>query len=238
MTGVQTCALPILTDLMAFKVTSFAGGGLIGAALYAPISFLFSNIGSYFIGLLLILLGALLMSPWSIYDIAEKFSIAFQQWSEKREEKRQQRFLEREEKAAQEALKAIEVEQEGLGVDPETGEILDGEDLAHTPVDFDDVDYDEPGDYDPHEPLDFGRVQEREEADADVEVDFTAKESLDYKLPTINLFAPDKPKNQTKEKRIVRENIKILEETFASFGIKAAVERAEIGDYGDRKSVV
>lgn len=225
----STTLTRVLTDLMAFKVISFAGGGLIGAALYAPISFLFSNIGSYFIGLLLILLGALLMSPWSIYDIAEKFSIAFQQWSEKREEKRQQRFLEREEKAAQEALKAIEVEQEGLGVDPETGEILDDEDLAHTPVDFDDVDYDEPGDYDPHEPLDFGRVQEREEADADVEVDFTAKESLDYKLPTINLFAPDKPKNQTKEKRIVRENIKILEETFASFGIKAAVERAEIG---------
>lgn len=225
----STTLTRVLTDLMAFKVTSFAGGGLIGAALYAPISFLFSNIGSYFIGLLLILLGALLMSPWSIYDIAEKLSIAFQQWSEKREEKRQQRFLEREEKAAQEALKAIEVEQEGLGVDPETGEILDDEDLAHTPVDFDDVDYGEPGDYDPHEPLDFGRVQEREEADADVEVDFTAKESLDYKLPTINLFAPDKPKNQTKEKRIVRENIKILEETFASFGIKAAVERAEIG---------
>ena len=225
----STTLTRVLTDLMAFKVTSFAGGGLIGAALYAPISFLFSNIGSYFIGLLLILLGALLMSPWSIYDIAEKFSIAFQQWSEKREEKRQQRFLEREEKAAQEALKAIEVEQEGLGVDPETGEILDDEGLAHTPVDFDDVDYDEPGDYDPYEPLDFGRVQEREEADADVEVDFTAKESLDYKLPTINLFAPDKPKNQTKEKRIVRENIKILEETFASFGIKATVERAEIG---------
>ncbi len=219
----------VLTDLLAFKVTSFAGGGLLGAALYAPISFLFSNIGSYFIGLLLIALGVLLMSPWSIYDIAEKLSIAFQQWSEKREEKRQQRFLEREERAAQEALKAIEVEQEGLGVDPEAGEILDDEDLAHTPVDFDDVDYDEPGDYNPHEPLDFGHEEEIEEADADVEVDFTAKESLDYKLPTINLFAPDKPKNQTKEKRIVRENIKILEETFASFGIKAAVERAEIG---------
>lgn len=225
----STTLTRVLTDLMAFKVTSFAGGGLLGAALYAPISFLFSNIGSYFIGLLLIALGVLLMSPWSIYDIAEKLSIAFQQWSEKREEKRQQRFLEREERAAQEALKAIEVEQEGLGVDPETGEILDDEDLAHTPVDFDDVDYDEPGDYNPHEPLDFGHEEEIEEAEADVEVDFTTKESLDYKLPTINLFAPDKPKNQSKEKRIVRENIKILEETFASFGIKVTVERAEIG---------
>ena len=225
----STTLTRVLTDLMAFKVTSFAGGGLIGAALYAPISFLFSNIGSYFIGLLLILLGSLLMSPWSLYDLAEKFSVAFQNWREKEEEKRQQRFLEREEKAAQEALKAIEVEQEGLGVDPETGEILDAEDLSYSPMDFDEADYADEGDYNPHEPLDFGHEEEIEEAEADVEVDFTTKESLDYKLPTINLFAPDKPKNQSKEKRIVRENIKILEETFASFGIKVTVERAEIG---------
>ncbi|WP_314479751.1 DNA translocase FtsK [Streptococcus cristatus] len=222
----STTLTRVLTDLMAFKVTSFAGGGLIGAALYAPISFLFSNIGSYFIGLLLILLGALLMSPWSLYDLAEKFSVAFQNWREKEEEKRQLRFLEQEEKAAQAAMQAIEVEQAEAEVDPETGEILDDEDLSYSPMDFDEADYVDEGDY---EPLDFGREEEIEEAEADVEVDFTTKESLDYKLPTINLFAPDKPKNQSKEKRIVRENIKILEETFASFGIKVTVERAEIG---------
>ena len=227
----STTLTRVLTDLLAFKVTSFAGGGLIGAALYAPISFLFSNIGSYFIGLLLILLGVLLMSPWSLYDLAEKFSVAFQNWREKEEEKRQLRFLEQEEKAAQAAMQAIEVEQAEAEVDPETGEILDGEDLSYSPMDFDEADYAESGEYDPHEPLDFDREEEIEEAEADtdVEVDFTAKESLDYKLPTINLFAPDKPKNQSKEKRIVRENIKILEETFASFGIKVTVERAEIG---------
>ena len=221
----------VLTDLTAFKVSSFAGGGLLGSLLYAPISFLFSNIGSYFFGLLLILLGGLLMSPWSIYDISEKAMAAFQNWREKQEEKRQLRFLEQEEKAAQAAMQAIEVEQEEADVDPETGEILDDEDLSDTAVDFDEEDYEEPGEYDPHEPLDFGREEETDEADSDVEVevDFTAKESLDYKLPTINLFAPDKPKNQSKEKRIVRDNIKILEETFASFGIKATVERAEIG---------
>ena len=227
----STTLTRVLTDLLAFKVSSFAGGGLIGAALYAPISFLFSNIGSYFIGLLLILLGALLMSPWSLYDLAEKFSMAFQNWREKEEEKRQLRFLEQEEKAAQAAMQAIEVEQAEAEVDPETGEILDDEDLSYSPMDFDEAEYAESGEYDPHEPLDFDHEEEMEEAeeDTDVEVDFTAKESLDYKLPTINLFAPDKPKNQSKEKRIVRENIKILEETFASFGIKAAVERAEIG---------
>ena len=227
----STTLTRVLTDLLAFKVTSFAGGGLIGAALYAPISFLFSNIGSYFIGLLLILLGALLMSPWSLYDLVEKFSVAFQNWREKGEEKRQLRFLEQEEKAAQAAMQAIEVEQAEAEVDPETGEILDVEDLSYSPMDFDEADYAESGEYDPHEPLNFDREEEIEEAEADtdVEVDFTAKESLDYKLPTINLFAPDKPKSQSKEKRIVRENIKILEETFASFGIKVTVERAEIG---------
>ena len=227
----STTLTRVLTDLLAFKVSSFAGGGLIGAALYAPISFLFSNIGSCFIGLLLILLGALLMSPWSLYDLAEKFSLAFQNWREKEEEKRQLRFLEQEEKAAQAAMQAIEVEQAEAEVDPETGEILDGEDLSYSPMDFDEADYAEEGEYDSHEPLDFDSEEEIEEAEADtdVEVDFTAKENLDYKLPTINLFAPDKPKNQSKEKRIVRENIKILEETFASFGIKVTVERAEIG---------
>ena len=70
------------------------------------------------------------MSPWSLYDLAEKFSVAFQNWREKEEEKRQLRFLEQEEKAAQAAMQAIEVEQAEAEVDPETGEILDDEDFV------------------------------------------------------------------------------------------------------------
>lgn len=218
----------ILTDLTAVKVSAFAGGGLLGATLYTPIAFLFSNIGTYFIGLLLILLGALLISPYSIYDIFEKLSVTYHTWSEKREAKRQQRFIEKEEKAAQAAMNAIQVEQDEPQIDSETGEILDDEVLAHTPIQFEEA---EPEIYDYDESLSEKQHKEEQQdnTDEDVEVNFTPKESLDYKLPTINLFAPDKPKNQSKEKKIVRENIKILEETFASFGIRASVERAEIG---------
>ena len=220
----------IFSDLTAFKVSSFAGGGLLGSLLHLPISFLFSNFGSYFIGILFILVGALLISPWTIYDISEKLVEVFHRLSEKREEKRQQRFIEKEEQVALEAMQAIEVEQEGPEIDLETGEILDDENQARTPVAIEAEEYEDLGEFELEEVQDFKIQQESEEdADTDVEVDFTAKESLDYKLPTINLFAPDKPKNQSKEKRIVRENIKILEETFASFGIKATVERAEIG---------
>ena len=218
----------ILTDLTAVKVSAFAGGGLLGATLYTPIAFLFSNIGTYFIGLLLILLGALLISPYSIYDIFEKLSEAYHAWNEKREAKRQQRFVEKEEKAAQAAMNAIQVEQDEPQIDSETGEILDDEVLVHTPIQFEEA---EPEIYDYDESLSEKQHKEEQQdnTDEDVEVNFTPKESLDYKLPTINLFAPDKPKNQSKEKKIVRENIKILEETFASFGIRASVERAEIG---------
>ena len=224
----STTLLRILTDLTAVKVSAFAGGGLLGATLYTPIAFLFSNIGTYFIGLLLILLGALLISPYSIYDIFEKLSETYHTWSEKREAKRQQRFIEKEEKAAQAAMNAIQVEQDEPQIDSETGEILDDEVLAHTPIQFEEA---EPEIYDYDESLSEKQHKEEQQdnTDEDVEVNFTPKESLDYKLPTINLFAPDKPKNQSKEKKIVRENIKILEETFASFGIRASVERAEIG---------
>ena len=60
---------------------------MLGVGLYIPVAFLFSNIGTYFIGAILILIGALLMSPWSIYDIADFLSARFAIWMERREQK-------------------------------------------------------------------------------------------------------------------------------------------------------
>ena len=37
-------------DLVSVQVARFTGGGMLGALLYKPISFLFSNIGSFMIG--------------------------------------------------------------------------------------------------------------------------------------------------------------------------------------------
>ena len=234
----------VLTDLTGFRVTSFAGGGLLGVALYIPVAFLFSNIGTYFIGAILILIGALLVSPWSVYDVADFLGARFALWMERRELKKQERFIKREEEKArkeaeeQEKLEKEQAEQTLLDIPPvdmETGEILEA-----PPVHFDDLpplpeeewiepeiilpqaDYEVPSEVDIPEEAEFLD-------DEDVEVDFSAKKALEYKLPSLQLFAPDKPKDQSKEKKIVRENIKILEETFASFGIKVTVERAEIG---------
>ncbi|HFL1322400.1 TPA: DNA translocase FtsK [Streptococcus pneumoniae] len=225
----------VVTDLTGFRTTSFAGGGLIGVALYIPTAFLFSNIGTYFIGSILILVGSLLVSPWSVYDIAEFFSRGFAKWWEGHERRKEERFVKQEEEARQKAEKEARLEQEETEkalldlppVDMETGEILTEEAVQNLPP-IPEEKWVEPEIILPQAELKFPE-QEDDSDDEDVQVDFSAKEALEYKLPSLQLFAPDKPKDQSKEKKIVRENIKILEATFASFGIKVTVERAEIG---------
>ena len=225
----------VMTDLTGFRTTSFAGGGLIGVALYMPTAFLFSNIGTYFIGSILILAGALLISPWSVYDIAEFFSRGFAKWREGHERRKEERFVKQEEKARQKAEEEARLEQEEAEkalldlppVDMETGEILTDDVVLDVPP-FPEEEWVEPEIILPQAEREFPNQEEISD-DEDVQVDFSAKEALEYKLPSLQLFAPDKPKDQSKEKKIVRENIKILEETFASFGIKVTVERAEIG---------
>lgn len=240
----QGTAGQIVKDLTSFQVTSFAGGGLIGVVLYIPVAFLFSNIGTYFIGAILILIGALLISPWSIYDIADFLSARFAIWMERHEQKKQERFIKREEEKArreseEQARLEKEKEEQALlditPVDMETGEILSDEPLQEFPP-LPEEEWVEPeiilpqADFEYPEEVDIPEEDVfPEEDDEEVEVDFSAKKALEYKLPSLQLFAPDKPKDQSKEKKIVRENIKILEETFASFGIKVTVERAEIG---------
>lgn len=235
-----TTAYVIMDDLAHFTVKSFAGGGMLGALLYKPVSFLFSNVGSFIIGGLLLLLGVFALFPVDIYDANLWLVEKWQSYLARRELRKQERFVKREEKEAEKAAqllqekKELEQEQRLARVDMETGEILD-EPLKEEPVRVEPeiVSYDLEGLEDTMPPEDFSKVPQLEPVDErdghDVEVDFTPKQHLLYHLPSIDLFAPDKPKNQSKEKKLVRENIRVLEETFNSFGIKATVERAEIG---------
>lgn len=256
----STTARLLYGDIINFKVSKFVGGGMLGAVLYKPVVFLFSNVGTFLIGALFIILGLFLMSPWEVYDIVEFFKEKSQEWAAKNEIRKQKRFVKREEKKAlaeqkrqEKAQKEEEERLAQLTVDQETGEILE------TPSDNEASLFDNLPENDlPTEPeilaydhtldgleeppledyptMDSSPSQEAAQAMLDeeddgepLEVDFTAKANLLYKLPTIDLFAPDKPKNQSKEKNLVRRNIKVLEDTFNSFGIDVKVERAEIG---------
>ena len=245
-----------LRDLSSFKVSEFFGGGLVGNLLYLPVSFLFSNVGTFFIGFLLIAFGIFFMSPSSVYEVADGmpvFSDRLSERQEKRAELRAQKRVEREEKRQQELARLeeerlrieneVEVTDESTSpqrkIDLETEEILEEKEIeepVQVPI-FSEYDHLEPEDEFPimlaeddiSATLENQESKVEEVEDTDIQIDFKPKQRLAYKLPTIDLFAPIKVKGQGNEKRIVRQNIKVLEETFASFGIKVVVERAEIG---------
>lgn len=236
----------LLGEITSGSTKLFTGGGMFGALFYKPIAFLLSNIGSFLLGGLFIILGLFIMSPWDIDDVMTFFSTHYSNFRDKRELRKQQRFVRqeelrrlRDEKAKREAERLEEEVLAQLTVDAEKGEILEDTTVITEPEiisyetrqepeeDIYDLDvFEQPTKVSSHT-ISVDAVNDEQEDI--VEVDFTPHRHLNYQLPGLDLFAPDKPKNQNKEKRIVRENIRILEETFASFGIKVVVERAEIG---------
>ncbi|MFI3067680.1 DNA translocase FtsK [Streptococcus suis] len=237
-----------LSDLAKFQVTAFLGGGMIGSIFYLPVSFLFANVGSFFIGLLVIAFGIFFVSPWSVYDVADGLAVAKDKLAEtqvKRAELRELKQAEREEKRQQELarLEAEDLRLEDVEdaqildlsdrrIDLETGEILE-EELPQVPI-ISGYDHQVEDEFpimlvEDDELVDDQEGPELEDDGQDFKIDFKPKKNLVYKLPSIDLFAPVKSKGQGNEKKIVRQNIKVLEDTFASFGIKVVVERAEIG---------
>ncbi len=239
----------LLRDLKGMQVKEFVGGGLLGGAFYQPVVFLFSTIGVFFIGALLIAFGLFFMSPWTVYDLADGFSYLREKHQEKQALRAEKRAIKEAEKAAQQAIEAERLAQEAAAqtlladeeirdipvaeqpflVDMETGEMLDRERLVdQIPVSMETDQPDEEDEF----PILLAEeeVQSQEEvADEEVEIDFKPKHRLAYQLPTVQLLTPIQTKSQANEKKIVRQNIKVLEDTFASFGIKVSVERAEIG---------
>lgn len=229
----------ILQDLHQFKVVHFAGGGLLGALIYQPISFLLANLGSFLFALLLMATGGLMMSPYNIYDLGNILLEIWYGWQEKLEAYQAKKVQKKELDETK-----PETRPDQVYVDLETGEILD-DNLAVQEVEIASAsDYQENIEQARDDTIvgDSGHLDETQASDDEVldfdELDLLSsevsaqsdvKQYLTYKLPSINLFSPIKEKNQSGEKKVVRQNIHVLEETFKSFGIDVKVERAEIG---------
>jgi S-DNA-T family DNA segregation ATPase FtsK/SpoIIIE len=200
--------------------------------------------------------GLFFMSPWTVYDLADAFAYLREQHKVKSAIRAEKRAVKQAEKAEREAIKeaqrleeeaAFEAELEAQrqarmleefdkDVDLETGEILERDQEAER-IPLSIQAEPEPQTETLEDEFPILLAQEEilsdeapEELEAEeVVIDFKPKQRLAYQMPTVALLAPIRVKSQANEKKIVRENIKVLEDTFASFGIKVAVERAEIG---------
>jgi S-DNA-T family DNA segregation ATPase FtsK/SpoIIIE len=112
----QTTWMTLLGDIRRSQVTQNVGGGMIGAMLYGATYFLVSQIGSYIIAVLLMLIGAFLFSQMSSHELVEHLQVAgdklqrLLEGSPEKQAEREARKAERaaEKQAAKEAKKEAE----------------------------------------------------------------------------------------------------------------------------------
>ena len=210
----------IMSDLTTGKVAQFAGSGLLGALIFSPAKALFSVAGVYIVVSLLWLIALYLLTPHLFSKMRDAIHEYLADWKKQHAEKV-------EAKKAAKALAKLEAQkqaEQAALIEPESPieEVYEQVSLAEIPINI--------PDFEPDSQLENEEQDEEYLDHAEPDVTFTTPSyNGNYKLPTIDLLAEIPVKNQSGERENVRKNIRILEETFKSFGIAANVESAVVG---------
>ena len=243
----------LLSDIQANQVTANVGGGLVGALLYQGTYFLVSQIGSYIIGVLLVLVGGFFASQMNVQqllDVLHRIKEVVERLLEGNPEKKAQRAARKEErKAEKEAQKEAEraailaemKEQEKNQVRPATPEEQEAQVMPELPIEpkqlsFVPIDTFQQPSQPRNEPVAKPQSAPAPEAEAEMEdhevLDFEIPQEVeneDYVLPPSSLLGEVKQTDQSGEYKKIEQNITVLERTFESFGVDAKVVKASLG---------
>ncbi|MGX7124888.1 DNA translocase FtsK [Enterococcus viikkiensis] len=244
----------LMVDLLGNQITQNVGGGMVGGALYSLSHFLVSQIGSYIIAVLLLVLGVFLFSLLDFNQVTDYLANFTEALKEKlsesdekkalRDEKRQERQAQKaqakaEKQAAEKAaLKAEQVEREknrvrslspGEQLAKENQEKVEREPEQMTLVPIE-------GFQENLESVAPAPQKKREQPEeeledpGDLEFEINAEpEDHDYQLPPSTLLDSIPATDQSDEYKKIEQNIKVLEKTFNSFGVDAKVVKASLG---------
>ncbi|MBC6139734.1 DNA translocase FtsK [Listeria welshimeri] len=210
----------VLENLFRPNQVSFVGAGMIGAAITSVTYFLLDRLGTNIIALLLIIYGFSLVSGVSIRQFFSKIT-EFVRYlfskgkaaTEKGKEVKAKRDKKKAEKAVDvEPDEVIEVVQPLTSIKEEkTPPIISN----------------------------FSSKVEQEKAPLEENIDVKEKElemfqqeSFEneiYQLPPVDILAPAKVTDQSKEYDQIKVNAKKLEDTFESFGVKAKITQVHLG---------
>lgn len=210
----------VLENLFRPNQVSFVGAGMIGAAITSVTYFLLDRLGTNIIAILLIIYGFSLVSGVSIRQFFSKIT-EFVRYlfskgkaaTEKGKEVKAKRDKKKAEKAVDvEPDEVIEVVQPLTSIKEEkTPPIISN----------------------------FSSKVEQEKAPLEKNVDVKEKElemfqqeSFEneiYQLPPVDILAPAKVTDQSKEYDQIKVNAKKLEDTFESFGVKAKITQVHLG---------
>ncbi|MBC1431348.1 DNA translocase FtsK [Listeria welshimeri] len=210
----------VLENLFRPNQVSFVGAGMIGAAITSVTYFLLDRLGTNIIAILLIIYGFSLVSGVSIRQFFSKITEFVRYLFSKGKaatEKGKEVKAKRDQKKAE---KAVDVEPDEV---IEVVQPLTSIKEEKTP------------------PIisNFSSKVEQEKAPLEENVDVKEKElemfrqeSFEneiYQLPPVDILAPAKVTDQSKEYDQIKVNAKKLEDTFESFGVKAKITQVHLG---------
>ncbi|EBF5197389.1 DNA translocase FtsK [Listeria monocytogenes] len=207
----------VLENLFRPNQVGFVGGGMIGAAITSVTYFLLDRLGTNLIAALLIIYGFSLVSGISIRQFFSKIAEFF-------------RFLFAKGKVATEKGKEVKAKRDKKKaekiVDVEPDEVIDVV---------------EPAQEEKAPPIisNFSSKVEQEKAPVEEkttkqeqDLEMFQQESFEneiYQLPPVDILAPAKVTDQSKEYDQIKVNAKKLEDTFESFGVKAKITQVHLG---------
>ncbi|EAE5459939.1 DNA translocase FtsK [Listeria monocytogenes] len=207
----------VLENLFRPNQVCFVGGGMIGAAITSITYFLLDRLGTNLIAVLLIIYGFSLVSGISIRQFFSKIAEFV-------------RYLFTKGKVATEKGKEVKAKRDKKKaekiVDVEPDEVID---------------VIEPLQEEKTPPIisNFSSKVEQEKAPVEEKIsqkeqdlEMFQQESFEneiYQLPPVDILAPAKVTDQSKEYDQIKVNAKKLEDTFESFGVKAKITQVHLG---------
>ncbi|HAO6393147.1 TPA: DNA translocase FtsK [Listeria monocytogenes] len=207
----------VLENLFRPNQVGFVGGGMIGAAITSITYFLLDRLGTNLIAVLLIIYGFSLVSGISIRQFFSKIAEFV-------------RYLFTKGKVATEKGKEVKAKRDKKKaekiVDVESDEVID----VIEPLQEEKI---------PPIISNFSSKVEQEKAPVEEKIsqkeqdlEMFQQESFEneiYQLPPVDILAPAKVTDQSKEYDQIKVNAKKLEDTFESFGVKAKITQVHLG---------
>ncbi|WP_314067880.1 DNA translocase FtsK [uncultured Vagococcus sp.] len=240
----------LFTEIRGNVINESVGGGMIGAVLYGTSYFLVSQLGTYLIAGLLMLIGGFLIADIHWFQVVDFLKIGGSKLGSNLSERQAKLAEKREIKAAQkaEAAEKQRLADEAAAEEARKNSVRDlspGEQLARSEVAETIIEkHDEPEQLaleidsyqnqyqtEAKEPIKRTPAKKANEV-SDEELEFEIPEETedrDYLLPPSDILNEIPLTDQSDEYSSIEKNVGVLENTFKSFGVDAKVVRASLG---------
>lgn len=206
------------------------GGGMIGASFYSITYFLFSNIGTYFFIGIIVFTAVMSIGDFSYQTLftaiknglSKVFTLIKSGFTKIKNMVKDNVEIDHKDQKAKATKKVKQKEVDPVEVEPPLEKVkrepVPIEGMKQTSLPIGDI----------HLPEEA--IEEEEVVDEEITINFVSDdENEDYKLPPLTMLDEHEAPDQSNEYSIIERNIKVLEETFESFGVDAKVVKANLG---------